>query len=111
MAQRVVVLLEDDLDGTQIAEGKGETVSFALDGKEYEIDLVNKNATALRKALAPYVEVAAKVGRKTGTRGKRTTVASDTKAIREWAAANGIEVSERGRISSEVRAKFEAAQK
>lgn len=111
MAQRVVVLLEDDLDGTQIAEGKGETITFGLDGKEYEIDLVNKNATALRKALAPYVEKASRVGKATQKRGRKTQVSSDAPAIRAWAASNGVEVSERGRIPADIKAQFEAAQK
>lgn len=111
MAQRVVVEKTDDLDGSLIGDGKGETVLFALDGKEYEIDLKAANAKTLRKSLEAYVAVAAKVGKATGKRGKRTQVASDAGAIREWCAANGIEVSERGRIPAEVRAKFEAAQK
>lgn len=111
MAQRVVVIKEDDLDGTSIAEGKGETITFALDGHTYEIDLVNKNATALRKLLQPYVDVAAKVGKATGKRGKKTSVGPDASAIRSWAAANKIEVSERGRIPADVKAQFEAAQK
>jgi hypothetical protein len=44
MAQRVITQLVDDIDGKEIAEGAGETVSFALDGVSYEIDLSSKNA-------------------------------------------------------------------
>ncbi|NEE54003.1 Lsr2 family protein, partial [Streptomyces sp. SID8455] len=51
MAQRVVVTLSDDIDGGTAAE----TVTFALDGKTYEIDLNPANAKKLRKALAPYM--------------------------------------------------------
>jgi hypothetical protein len=51
MAQRVEVRLTDDLDGTEIPSGKGETITFSLDGKSYEIDLTAKNASVLRKAL------------------------------------------------------------
>ncbi len=51
MTQRTVVTLEDDLTGEEAAE----TVSFALDGRAYEIDLTEANASALREALAPYV--------------------------------------------------------
>ena len=36
---------------------------FGLDGTEYEIDLNKKNAAALRKKVAPYVEHARKAGR------------------------------------------------
>lgn len=109
MAQRVVVLLEDDLDGTEIAEGKGETVSFALDGHAYEIDLKTQNAKNLRKALEPYVAVASRVGKKTGTRGKKTQVGPDAKVVKAWARENGWEVAERGRVSAEVRQAYEEA--
>ena len=65
MAQRVQIILEDDYDGGSA----DETVSFALDGAEYEIDLSSKNATGLRDALAPWVAHARKIGgrRKRGT--------------------------------------------
>ncbi len=51
MAQRVQVVLEDDLDGDEA----DETVTFGLDGTTYEIDLSKKNAAELRDALAGYV--------------------------------------------------------
>ncbi|MDP9696140.1 UNVERIFIED_ORG: hypothetical protein J2X79_003719 [Arthrobacter globiformis] len=35
MAQKRVVILEDDLDGSEASE----TMKFGLDGREYEIDL------------------------------------------------------------------------
>jgi len=53
MAQRTVVRLTDDLSGGEIAAGKGETVTFSLDGLSYEIDLTAKNASVLRKVLRP----------------------------------------------------------
>jgi hypothetical protein len=59
MAQTIIVQLIDDLDGSHA----DETVSFALDGKSYEIELNKKNATALRKALAPYIEQARSAGK------------------------------------------------
>ena len=40
MAQKVEVHLEDDLDGGPA----DDTVTFALDGKDYEIDLSTANA-------------------------------------------------------------------
>lgn len=39
MAQRVLTQLVDDIDGTELEDGQGETVTFALDGSNYEIDL------------------------------------------------------------------------
>lgn len=51
MASRTVVELFDDLDGGRA----DETVSFALDGVDYEIDLSTANAAQLRSVLAEYV--------------------------------------------------------
>lgn len=107
MAQKVHIVLEDDLDGSDAAE----TVSFGLDGTSYEIDLNDKNATALRDALAAYVGHARKV---TGARRSRRSAASSisghtAKEIRDWARSNGLKVPERGRIPSTVREAFESA--
>jgi hypothetical protein len=103
MAQKVLVQLVDDLDGTVSTEV--ETVQFGLDGVLYEIDLSESNAQRLRKTLAEYVDAA----RRTGGRVKRGTRPrgagkSDGEAsrIREWAQANGIELSARGRIPGHV---------
>ena len=82
MAQRVQIILEDDYDGGTA----DETVTFALDGAEYEIDLSSKNASGLRDALAPWVSHA----RKIGGRRKRAAKASgnsSTSDIRAWAQA------------------------
>lgn len=108
MAQRVEVVLTDDLDGKTLADGKGETVRFALDGVTYEIDVSTKNAQALRKALAPYIEA----GRKRTVRGARPARSrggADAKSIKAWARVNGYQVNDRGRVANDVRAAFEAA--
>ena len=107
MAQKVHIVLEDDIDGSDATQ----TVSFALDGTSYEIDLNDKNAGALRDALATYVGHGRKV---TGTRrGRRSSTSSNSahsaKEIRDWARSNGHKVPERGRIPSDVREAFEAA--
>ena len=62
MAQQTLVRLVDDLDGKELKPGAGETVSFSLDGVAYEIDLGAKNASALRKAFAPYIQAGRRVG-------------------------------------------------
>ena len=103
MAQKVQVILVDDIDGG----AADETVSFSLDGVSYEIDLSTKNAAALRDGLAQYVGTARKVGsRSSGGRGsaRRRTAGGDnrTAQIREWARSNGHAVNERGRISAKV---------
>ncbi|MBW9204507.1 Lsr2 family protein [Mumia sp. zg.B17] len=111
MAQKIQVILIDDIDGGDA----DETVSFGLDGVMYEIDLSAKNAQKLRDAFAPYVAEARKSrGRGRSSAGgsrRRATSAGGSSAsqIREWARENGYEVSERGRVSGEVRAAFEAA--
>jgi hypothetical protein len=104
VSSKVLVILEDDVDG-----GKAdETVEFALDGAAYAIDLSDANAKKLRGALDGYVSKARKVsGRRSS--GRKTSSPIDNKAIRRWAQANGIEVSERGRISADVVEQFRAA--
>jgi Lsr2 len=104
MAQRVVVTVHDDLDGSTAVE----TVRFALDGNAYEIDLSAENAARIRGALAPYVEA----GRRTTKSGKpfkRTVVTPDTAAIRAWAQARGMTVPTRGRIPKSVVEAFTSA--
>jgi len=119
MATMTTVTLVDDLDGSQASE----SVTFALDGASYEIDLSDGNADKLRDALAGYVANARRVdGARRGpgrpkavkpakvARGARTAPDREqTAAIREWARSNGHEVSERGRLSASVLAAFEAA--
>jgi hypothetical protein len=104
MAQRVQIILEDDYDGGTA----DETVSFAIDGAEYEIDLSEKNAADLRDALAPWLAHARKTGGRR-KRGSKPAEASSTSDIRAWAQANGHEVSSRGRVSAEVREAYERA--
>lgn len=104
MAQKVTIVLIDDIDGS----GADETVLFGLDGKEYTIDLNAKNAQKLRDALAPFVGHADKVtGRGASRRGR--AAGTNASEIREWARANGFDVSERGRVSAEVRDAYAAA--
>lgn len=104
MAQKVQVILVDDIDGGDASE----TVSFALDGISYEIDLNDDNAARLRDAMAPWVGHGRRVGgrssggRKAARRSTGSAKGTDTAAVREWAKTNGFKVSERGRISAEV---------
>jgi Lsr2 len=106
MAQRVEIILDDDIDGGPA----DETIAFSLDGTNYEIDLSAKNAAALRDALGPYVGHARKsdLGRSARRGTRRSGGKADTSAIREWARQNGYQVSERGRISAEVMAAYQA---
>ena len=122
MAQRTVVQLTDDLDGKPIPAGRGETIRFSLDRTDYEIDLTDKNAKALRAAFATYVPAARRTaggtrssggGRGAGGRSGRTGGGAardyDPKAVRVWAESQGIQVSQRGRVPADLVAKFQAA--
>lgn len=108
MAQRTQVILVDDYDG----EEADETVTFALDGVEYEIDLSAKNAEALREALAPWVGHARRIGGRR-RRGSKPVVLTggggSTSEIRAWALDQGYDVSSRGRVSAEIREAYERA--
>ena len=106
MAKQVITLLTDALDGGEA----DRTVEFGLDGVNYTIDLSEKNAGKLRKALDPFLNAATRVGRSSVAAPARRNAAASTgrasrdqnQAIREWANKNGYEVSERGRIPSHI---------
>lgn len=106
MAQKVNIVLVDDIDGSDAEE----TISFALDGTSYEIDLNSANAGKLRAALAPYVGHSRKVGggRKTSRRASGGSGTS-AKDVRAWARDNGYDLPDRGRIPGDVQAAYAAA--
>jgi hypothetical protein len=106
MAQRTIVLLEDDLDGSNA----DETVAFGFDGRSYEIDLSAKNASSLRKILEPYVSAARKVNGRSAfaVRGRAgSNSGPDAATLRAWAIENGYEVNTRGRVSAAIREAYE----
>jgi hypothetical protein len=109
VAQKVQVLLVDDLDGGEA----DETVTFALDGKTYEIDLTTANADKLRGLLEPYVKGGRRTGgRASGGRGKARAASGgsqDTAQIRAWAKEQGMEVNDRGRVPANIREAYEKA--
>lgn len=112
MAKRIVESFVDDLDGSD-AEG---TTKFSLDGMSYEIDLSGSNRGKLEKALAPYITKARAVRADRGVRGRRAGSVSaravsreKSTEIRQWAKAQGLPVSERGRIAATVMEQYEAA--
>ena len=110
MARKTITRLVDDLDGTEIKAGAGQTVTFGLDGKAYEIDLSDKNADMLRSVLSRYVSAGRKVsGRSAGRGAGRGKAGYSAIAVREWAKANKVELSPRGRIAQSVIEQFRAA--
>ena len=103
MAKQTTVILVDDLDGSEATE----QVEFAVDGRSYEIDLSAENSAKLREVLAPYISAAR---RRTGRRSSTPVTAPPRPAsdrehnqnVRQWAIAQGMKISERGRIPSNV---------
>ena len=103
MATKVLTTLQDDIDGSDATQ----TIRFALDDIEYEIDVSDRNANRLRNSLSDFIAHGRKVG---GRRGRKPSSGQvDTKAVRKWAEANGIEVSSRGRIPADVVERYRAA--
>lgn len=108
MAQKTSIILIDDIDGSPAEE----TITFALDGVSYEIDLNTEHATQLREVFATYLEHGRRVT-STRTPGRRRTTTTsagyDAKAVRAWAGSNGVDVPARGRIPTAVLEQFRAA--
>ena len=102
MAQKVQVVLLDDIDGGSA----DETLKFSFEGALYEIDLSTAHAAEFLAAVAPWVKAARKTS---GRTAGRVVANSDTSKIRAWAKSTGLGVSERGRISAEIRAAYTAA--
>ncbi|HSP36458.1 MAG TPA: Lsr2 family protein [Frankiaceae bacterium] len=114
MTQKTVILLTDDLDGSEAVE----TVTFGLDGQSYEIDLSEENAADLRERVSEWSQHARKGGGRAGARGAprprsstppASALKEDVAAIREWARNAGHEVSPRGRIAQKIREAYHAA--
>ncbi len=110
MARQTTITLVDDLDGSEA----DEQVEFSVDGRSYEIDLSVANAGRLRDTLAPFISAARRTGvRRAGSAGGSVARAgsdrAQNQAIREWAIAQGMKVSERGRIPTNVLTAYRSA--
>lgn len=113
MARRIVHQLVDDIDGSVLEVGEGETIHFSLNGTSYEIDLNGSHADELRAALEPYISA----GRRAGSGGavrsasprKRAGRNPEVAAIRAWAKENGHTLSERGRVPAPIVDAYNAA--
>ncbi|MGW5106708.1 histone-like nucleoid-structuring protein Lsr2 [Nocardia sp. NPDC004123] len=105
MAKKITITMVEDYDGESTAD---ETVFFSIDGNDFEIDLSNKNAATLREAMELWSDKACKLGRSKRVKvvgGGRARLAADRQestAIRDWARAQGHQVSSRGRILAEI---------
>jgi hypothetical protein len=106
--QKTIVYLTDDLDPSLEAT---DTVRFAFNNTEYEIDLSDKHINELRSALDPYVKAARKVAGRRGSAAASRVPSGrrpDLSQVRQWAAENGVEWSTRGRSAGGVLAAYDA---
>jgi hypothetical protein len=105
VAQRTQIVYTDDFDGSE-ADG---TIRFGVDGTEYEIDLNKEHTEQLTKVLGPFIAAARKVsGPRRSARGKRAG-RHNQPDVRARARAQGITVSDRGRIPADVLDKYRGA--
>lgn len=104
MATRTIVSMIDDIDPTLEA---AETVTFALDGIVYDIDLTEEHAQDLRSLLEPWARAARVVARQRKTSGRKPRD-YDPVQVREWAKGQGIVLGERGRIPADVISSYRA---
>lgn len=111
MVQRVQVILVCDLHDDETPGT--ETVTFALDGSSYEIDVCEPHGRQLREAFAPFVGAArrsaGRSARAGGRRRGRHGGSSEAAQIREWARGQGLAVPERGRVPAELAERYAAA--
>jgi hypothetical protein len=117
MAERVTRQVVDDIDGTDITDGGGETIDFSIRGVSYRIDLSTRNVSKFDKTLTPYINAALEIADDERPRNRRVqkprsakaNTGTSTSAIRAWATENGYTVSPRGRVPREVLQAFEGA--
>lgn len=120
MARRIVHQLVDDIDGSVLEVGEGETVHFSLNGTSYEIDLNSEHVEEMRRAFEPYISAGRRAGSASSNRtGAARTGSGSTRrrparnpevaAIRAWAKENGHSLSERGRIPADIVDAYNAA--
>ncbi|MGV9870522.1 histone-like nucleoid-structuring protein Lsr2 [Rhodococcus koreensis] len=114
MARKVVVELVDDIDGTVFGDD-GESISYAVDGVEYVIDLKDEHAKELRETFEYYIAHSTRAGGRkhrsdrTGTATPARRPVGETKKIRAWAIEKGHTLSSRGRIPAEIEQAFHDA--
>lgn len=114
MARRMIEVVVDDLSGETLEEGKAETIRFSIGATAYQMDLGEASAKQFHDAMAPYVAAAVKVGKAPASGAAAVTPPGRRRkdellAIRRWAAENGHELSNRGRIPDAVVQAYRAA--
>lgn len=112
MARREITQYFDDLDNSPLTDDEVNTIRFSVDGNHYVLDLSEENAAAFRSALEPWTEVARTAPAATPQRStnRQSSSAKRSRAIREWARAEGIDVSDRGKIPARIVDAYNEAQ-
>jgi nucleoid-associated protein Lsr2 len=109
VAQKVSVTFACDYDSREIPSGEHLTRAFSLDGRDYEIDLCEKHSQKFDETMKRFADKARKVTSKVSRAKRRTTAHRRRSAeIRSWAKRSGLDISDRGRIPSNVIGKYEA---
>lgn len=106
MAKVETVQIVDDLTGKTLDGEDINRIKFAVDGKEYLLEVSNANAEKFYAAMEKWVAAAQPV--KKG-RSKRLSRAKEIRAVRAWAIENGYEVSERGRVPNDILEAYQEA--
>jgi nucleoid-associated protein Lsr2 len=106
MAQKTIVKLVDDLDNQELKDD-GQTIRFAFQKHEYEIDLSEQNVQRLQEALAPFIAAGRRVSNRATAADKGDS--SQSQAIRQWAKDHGMKVNDRGRVPKEVQEAYRKA--
>ncbi|MFD4554430.1 Lsr2 family protein [Streptomyces sp. NPDC058469] len=115
MARKVVQI--DDLDPEQEAE---RTLTFGWNGDYREIDLSTENIKKFADAMAPFFKASRPIDPKTGQRrfangsngqGVLSYGDFEPSEVRAWAADNGVEVSDKGRIPQDIVNQWQSAMK
>jgi hypothetical protein len=103
VARKTTVMLQDDLVGGMATQ----TIRFGYQGIDYEIDLNDENATEMTKWLENYVSHGRRVGgRKSAVKSNGYASKVDPRLVRQWASEQGIEISSRGRIPSDIQDRY-----
>jgi len=107
MAKRTSTIVTDDLTGAELGDD-AVTVTFALEGTAYEIDLAPDTAADLREALEPFIDAARKVGRSGRGTASSSAPTGEQSAARAWLIEQGVDVPSRGRLSAEHLERYRA---
>jgi hypothetical protein len=108
MAQRIQVLLIDDLDGSEAST----SIHFSVEKTDYVIDLSDENADEFRTSMNKFVSAARKTDRGAREKPKRNGRISGEPSpadVRTWAESEGLAVNSRGRLKSGIVEQYLAA--